>query len=143
MKKQSAMAVVLSLMLMLPGCVIGQKVLERVEHRVELDLERTGELAAKYGKPEVKKCSDFLLATLRSNDSAKAKLEALLAEPTDGLLSAALKGALVAELGRALAEGGKENFEKDFRANCSEVAGSIMLKLMQDAVKIRSGGLGL
>jgi hypothetical protein len=117
----------------LTGCT---QIVQRVEQRVGADLERTSALAKAYGKPEVAKCSDFLLAMLRSSDGAKAKLDALLAEPTDGLLSTALKTALIAELGQSLAEGNRAKFDVEFRENCNAVAGDIMLRLLQDSAKI-------
>jgi len=117
------------------GCA-GSDVVQRIEQRVGVDLERTSAIAEKYGKPEVAKCANFLLATLRSNDGAKAKLDALLAEPTDGILSAALKAALIAELGKSLADGNKAQFEADFKTNCNAVAGDIMINLLQDAAKV-------
>lgn len=134
MMKHGIMVAVLGAFLA-SGCA-GSDVVARIEQRVGTDLERTSAIAEKYGKPEVKKCSDFLLATLRSNDGAKAKLDALLAEPTDGILSSALKAALIAEIGKALVEGNRTQFETDFKANCNAVAGDIMLTLLKDAAKV-------
>lgn len=121
---------------LLAGCSAGTAIVERIEGRVGLDLETTSAIAKKYGKPEVAQCSDFLLATLRSQDGARAKLKELMDEPTEGILSAALKAALIAELGRAMADQDKAKFEADFRANCNAVAGDIMIKLLQDAARV-------
>lgn len=116
-------------------------VAEKVQVRVGNDLVRTGELADKYGKPEVKQCSDFLLASLNSEDSAKAKLDALLKEETDGLLSAALKAALVADIVRELQSSASQaKFEADFKTNCSAVAGDLMIRALRDARTIGSRG---
>jgi hypothetical protein len=120
----------------LAGCSTGSAIVERIENRFGLDLEKTSDLARRYNKPEVAQCSDFLLATLRAQDGARAQLDALLKEETEGILSAALKAALIAELGRSLADQDKSQFEADFRENCDAVAGDIMIKLLRDAAKV-------
>ena len=115
----------------LSGCSVPQVIVEKAGN----DLARTSALAKKYNKPEVAKCSDFLLATLDKARSEESKLQELLKEDTDGILSAALKAALVAELGKSVADSNKAQFENDFKANCNAVAGDIMIKLLQDAGK--------
>lgn len=122
------------------GCsaIVGE-----VKQIVGDDLTRTSELAEKYGKPEVKQCSDFLNTALNSQDSTLGKIDALLAEPTAGLLSGALKAALVAELVKSLNDpAAQAKLEKEFDTNCRAVAGQIMLNLARDARKIGSRRIG-
>ena len=125
-----------ALLIMLSGCAVPQVIVEKVGS----DLARTSALAKKYDKPAVAKCADFLLATLERADGEKSKLAELLKEDTDGILSAALKAALVAELGKSVADSSKAQFEKDFKDNCNEVAGDIMIKLLQDASRFGKRG---
>lgn len=122
--------------LALTGCSVPQVIVEKAGN----DLARTSAMAKKYGKPEVAKCADFLLATLDKAENEKGKLSELLKEETDGILSAALKAALIAELGKSVADSGRAQFEKDFKDNCNAVAGDIMIKLLQDASKIGKRG---
>ena len=106
------------------------------------DLDKTIDLAQRYGKPEVVQCATFLQTALTSEDADLAKLKALLAEDTSGLLSAALKAALVAELARGLNDPAKQaKFQQDFDVACKAVAGTIVLNLARDAVKSKTGGL--
>lgn len=133
---KSIFAVVLTLAFLLAGCSVPAAIVERVADRFDTDLVRTSELAKAYNKLEVAKCSDFLLATLRGREDAMSKLDALSKEPTAGILSAALKAALMAELGRSLIEQDKAKFEVEFRTNCNAVAGDIMIKLLQDSAKV-------
>lgn len=112
-----------------------------IKQAVVDDLARTSEIAAKYGKPEVKQCADFLNKTLSSEDSKLAQLDALLAEPTDGLLSRALKAAIVAEAVKSLNDpAAQAQLQKDFDTNCKAVAGQIMLNLARDARKAFTKG---
>jgi len=128
------------LALFLSVALMGCGVTEVIVKQASTDLTRTSELAKKYNKPEVAKCSDYLLSVLQSQDSVKAQLDALLAEPTDGILSASLKAALIAELGRNLASQDRAKFETDFKANCNAVAGDIMLNLLRDAATVAKRG---
>ena len=122
------------------GCAaISNKVTEIVGN----DLERTGEIAAKYGKPEVKKCVDFLLASLKSEDSTQAKLNELLKEDTKGIASAALKAAILADMVEELRSGAnKAAFEKSFQENCNAVSGAIMLNVLRGAKMAATRGQG-
>lgn len=127
---------VIFLTLLLTGC---SSVVSKVTEIAGNDLQRTSELAAKYGKPEVKVCADFLLASIGSEDATLAQLDALLKEDTAGLASAALKAALVAELVRSLNDPARQaKFEADFKTNCQAVAGAIMLNVLRDARKVGS-----
>lgn len=122
--------------------IISGEITERVSALFVKDLEATSALAGKYGREDVKKCSDFLLVSMREEDAAVAKMKALMAEETVGLFSAALKAALIAEIGRSLSDPSmRQTFEKNFQANCSEVAGSIMMRVMRDGRTIGSRGM--
>lgn len=113
----------------------------RLVNRFTLDLERTSQLAEKYGRTDVKTCSDFLLASLKDEDSAAAKLKSLMAEDTAGLASAALKAALIAEVARSLNDPSQRAaFEKNFNTNCQAVAGSIFMNVLRDARTVGSRG---
>lgn len=117
---------------------------EKAQVIVGNDLARTSELAAKYGKPEVQKCADFLTASLGSEDSKLAQLDALLKEDTSGLLSRALKATLVAELVKSLQDpAAQAQFKKDFDTNCAAVAGQIVIDIARDSRKIGQKRIGL
>ena len=128
--KKIALALVVSLAV---GCgSIRTEVLDQIKPKLNSDLTRTVELADKYGKPEVKKCADFLLAQLNAEDSAQARLDALLKEETDGLFSAALKAALIADLIRELqSPESRAKFEQLFKDNCNAVAGDLMIRALR------------
>lgn len=117
----------------LSGCgAIGGKIQEVVTN----DLTRTSEIAAKYGKPDVKQCADFLNTALNSEDSRLGQLDAILKEPTSGLLSIAVKAAIIADLTRSLQDPALQaKFEADFNANCGKVSGAIMLDIARVARK--------
>lgn len=120
------------------GC---SAVAEKVKEVAGNDLTRTSELATKYGKPDVKICADFLLASLKSEDSTQSKIDELLKEDTAGLASAGLKAALVAEFVRSLNDpASRAKFEQDFRSNCQAVAGAIMMNVLRDARTVGSRG---
>lgn len=131
-------AVWLAVFFLLSSCTAAtQKIIEVAGN----DLQRTGEIAEKYGKPQVKQCTDFLLASLKSEDGAQASIDALLKEETAGIASSALKAALIAEFARSLNDPAKRTqFEADFRTNCATVAGDIMLNVMRDARTVGSRG---
>ena len=131
--------VALYFVVLLGGC---SQVVGEVTKIAGNDLTRTSELAAKYGKPEVKQCADFMLAQVAKLQAADAGLVALQGESTSGLFSAALKAALIAEAVRALSDANGPAFKADFKAACSGVAGDILFNIMQDAAKVRLGGLG-
>ena len=116
------------------GC--GQ-VVSQVEKFAGDDLARTSELAAKYNRPQVKRCSDFMLAQVQKLQAADENLVGLQAEPTSGLFSTALKAALIADALRSLQEVNGPQFKSDFKAACSEVAGDVLFNIMQDAAKFR------
>ena len=100
------------------------------------DLQRTSEIAAKYGKPEVKQCADFLVASIGKLNAEDADLQALLAEDTEGLFSAALKAVLVKEHIAALNDPARADaFRKEFDVACRAVAGTIVLNVARDAAK--------
>jgi len=125
----------------LAGC---SGVSSKVEEKLGNDLVRTSEIAAKYGKPEVQACADFLMASLGSEDSKLAQLDALLQEKTEGLLSSALKAALIAELGKSLNDpAAQAEFKKGFDANCAQVAGQIVINIARDARKVGNKRIGL
>jgi hypothetical protein len=131
---------ILVLVFLLSGCAA---ITGEIKQAVGNDLTRTSELADKYGKPDVKLCADFLNTSLNSQDSTLGKIDALLAEPTAGLLSGALKAALVAELVKSLNDpAAQAKLEKEFDTNCRAVAGQIMLNLARDARKGLTRGIG-
>jgi conjugal transfer/entry exclusion protein len=130
---------ILALCLFLAGCSsIKGDIVGKVADFTGNDLTRTSELAEKYGKPGVKQCSDFMLAQVAKLQSADGQLAALQAESTNGLFSAALKAALIAEALKSLQEANGPQFKAEFKAACSEVAGDILFNVMQDAAKIGS-----
>ena len=124
---------IIGLIVALTGCsVVG----EAIKPILTNDLVRTSELAEKYGKPDVKQCADFLNAALNAEDSRSSQLDALLKEPTDGILSSALKAAILADLVRSFNDPAMQaKLRADFDANCSKVAGQIMLDLARQARK--------
>lgn len=125
----------------LAGCSSGP-LAGQISGIVGNDLVRTSELAEKYGKPEVKQCADFLNTSLTSEDADLAKFQELLKEDTNGLLSAALKAALVAEMAKGFNDPAKQKaFEAAFSTNCGAVASQMVLTLARDARKVRQPGL--
>lgn len=134
--RQIFVIVFLTAALVLSGCsAIGGKVLEIAGN----DLQRTSELAAKYGKPEVKQCADFLVASVGRLQADEASLQALLAEDTAGLFSVALKAVLVKDYLASLNDPAKADaFKKDFDVACRAVAGQIVLNIARDAAKVAS-----
>ena len=116
------------------GC---SQVIAKVEQVASNDLTRTSELAAKYNKPEVKQCSDFMLAQITKLQAADGNLVGLRSEPTSGLFSAALKAALIADALRSLQDANGPQFKTEFQKACAQVAGDILFNAMQDAAKFR------
>lgn len=122
---------------LLAGCGAVDTKIAQIGEKADKDLVRTSEMAEAYGKPAVKQCSDFLLEQLRSEDLSGEKLKTLLAEPTEGLASAGLKAALIAEYVRGLDDPAKRaTFEKAFQAKCNAVAGDMMMNVLRDSAKI-------
>jgi outer membrane murein-binding lipoprotein Lpp len=121
-------------LLLLTGCAqIGAKVIEIAGD----DLKRTSELAAKYGKPEVQQCADFLVSSIGGLNADQASLDALLQEDTQGIFSGALKAVLVKEYLTSLNDPARADaFKKAFDTNCKAVAGQILLNIIRDASKI-------
>ena len=115
-------------------------VIKQVEQVAGNDLQRTSELAAKYGKPEVKQCADFMLTQVAKLQSADSALASLQAEPTNGLFSATLKAALMAEALKSLQDTNGPAFKADFKAACSAVAGDVLFNIMQDAARVGRRG---
>lgn len=121
--------------MLLTGCAaVGEKIVVRTGN----DLTRTSEIAAKYNKPAVKKCSDWMLGKVKSLQEANSSLESLRAEPTEGLMSEALKLALIAEQLKSLQDANSPAMKAEFKAACSEVAGDILFNVVQDAARIGS-----
>ena len=117
-------------------------VTSQVQEFVGNDLTTTVDLAQRYGKPEVAKCAAWLQTAMTSSDETLAKIDALSKEKTSGLLSGALKAALMAELIRSLNDPAQQAaMEQAFKANCSAVAGDILINLARDAAKSRLRGL--
>lgn len=116
------------------------QIVTKVEQLASTDLQRTSELAAKYGKPEVKQCADFMLAQVAKLQAADTNLSALQSESTSGLFSAALKAALIAEALKALQDANGPQFKADFKTACSGVAGDVLFNIMQDAAKLGKRG---
>lgn len=121
----------------LVGCSATSKLIEVTGN----DLTRTSELAAKYGKPEVKQCADFLVKAVGSLNTEEGNLQALLAEDTNGVFSAALKAVLVKEYLASLNDPARADaFRKEFDTNCKAVAGQIVLNIVRDASKVVTRG---
>jgi len=134
--RNAVMALVLCSLL--AGC---STVTEKISPMVGKDLDTTVDLATRYGKPEVAKCATFLKGAMDSESSLLGKIEALQAEPTNGLLSSALKAALLADAIRSLDDPAQRaKLEADFRVACSAVAGDIMMNLARDAAKVARRG---
>lgn len=134
MKKNKLIAIATAVMLLIfTGCsAVANKVAEIAGN----DLQRTSEIAERYGKTEVKVCADFLVAAIGKLNSEDGKLQALLAENTAGIFSAALKAVLVKESVAALNDPAKaEAFRKEFDVACKAVAGTIVLNVARDAAK--------
>ena len=131
--KKVLISLLVSLVLVLVGCSAMTQQLEQV---VGNDLTRTSELAAAYGNPEVKQCSDFLLTALNSQDATQAKIDQLLAEKTSGLISAGFKAFLLAQLIKSLNDPTAQAvIEKGFTDNCAKVAGTLFITVARDARK--------
>lgn len=124
-------AVCLALQLGGCGAIAGPLV-----EKVGTDLERTSELAKKYNKPAVAKCADWMLTKVAEIKANHTGLDQLRSEPTDGLLSASLKAALLAEFVRSLEESNSPAVRAEFKAACGEVAGDILLNIVHDAARI-------
>ena len=125
---------ILSLFFVLAGC---SQIVSKVVEVAGNDLQRTSEIAAKYGKPEVKVCSDFLVSAIGRINGDEESLNALLAEDTQGVFSAALKAVLVKEhIARLNDPARTDAFRKEFDAACKSVAGQMVLNLARDAAKI-------
>jgi hypothetical protein len=121
---------------LLAGCSLGSAIVSGGKELLGNDLKRTGEIAGKYNKPEVKLCTDFLQASLDSEDANLAQLEELLNEETDGVLSLTLKGILIKELTQSLHDPVRiAQFEKGFDASCSQVAGKLLINIIRDGRK--------
>lgn len=129
---------------LLAGCGAGSPLGGALTTVVGNDLDRTVALAQKYGKPEVAKCAMFLSEALHAEDGMLAKIEELRNEDTSGLLSAALKAALLAEMVRGLNDPAKKaEFEAKFRSACNAVAGDIMMDIARDAARIGKKRIGM
>lgn len=116
------------------GC--GQ-IVAKIEQLAGDDFKRTSELAAKYGKPEVKQCADFIVAQIAKLKATDGVIASLRAEDTNGLFSTALKAALIAEALKGLQDVNGPQFKAEFKAACSSVAGDMLFNLMSDAAKFR------
>lgn len=122
--------------LLLTGC---SQITGKITEVVGNDLQRTSELAAKYGKPEVKACADFLVSSVGQINAEDASLQALLAEDTNGIFSAALKAVLVKEALASLNDPARaDKFRQEFDTACKSVAGQIVLNIVRDAAKVGS-----
>ena len=131
------LALLVVLLLIMTSC---SQAVSKVIEVTGNDLQRTSELATKYGKPEVKQCADFMLAQAAKLQAADTNLVALQAESTNGLFSAALKFALVAEALKSLQDANGPQFKADFKTACSAVAGDVLFNIMIDASKIARRG---
>jgi hypothetical protein len=120
-------------LLSLVGCSVGDKIVEKVGN----DLVRTSELAATYNKPQVKKCTDWMVQKVQSIQSANETLDKMRSEKTDGIISAAFKAAIIAEQVKALQDSSNSPLIKaEFKSFCSEVAGDVMFNVIDDAARI-------
>ena len=124
------------LMAVITGCSTVDKVKDRVVVKVGSDLTRTSEMANDYNKPAVKKCADWMLTRVKTIQDSNDALEKLRNEPTDGLLSSALKLALISEYVKSLQDANGPVVKAEFKAACSEVAGDMLFNIVQDAAMI-------
>jgi len=97
--------------IMLSGCTATKNI---VVDRLREDLQRTSELAEKYGDADVQACALFL-------SSALAESRALAEEPTNGVLSFSFKSLL--QRYAAMAR------EDEFIHSCSPVATRMLMEL--------------
>jgi len=109
------------------GCAIKEKIVEIAIG----DTARTAELAAKYGKPEVQRCAEFLHSSLTAMGDRQKLIDALRAEPTAGLLSKAFKALLIAELNKDLGDTAKKEFIRGFETNCATARADILLTILE------------
>lgn len=132
--KNKFLAVSAMMLLLVSGCA---PVVHKLAEVTANDLKRTSELAEKYGKPEVKQCSDFLVSSIEKLQADENALHALLQEQTNGVFSAALKAVLVKDYLASLNDPARADaFKKEFDAACKSVAGTIVLNLAMDAAKV-------
>ena len=132
--------IMVGLLALTMGC---SQIVGEVKQIVGDDLTRQAELATKYGKPELAQCANFLNTALNSQDSMQTKIDALIAEPTSGILSAAFKAYLLAELAKSLNDPiAQAELQKGFDTNCHQVVGQIFINLIRDARKIGTRGIG-
>lgn len=101
--------ILLIVSLIISACTPAAALLQR-------DLKRTVELAERYGKPEVAQCAQYL-------SDALSKDQGLLAEGTDGLVSAAFKLYLLTER--------RPQDEAAFKAKCGSVAAGVLLEVIR------------
>lgn len=101
---------ILALLTALTGCSAVQG---KVAELTSNDLQRTMELAEKYGKPGVASCASFLKAAI-DGDAALAK------EDTAGLISLAFKLYLLQD--------SKPVAEEQFKQQCGSVAAGLLIQ---------------
>ena len=132
MRSAKHLVSILAVVFVVGGC---SQVVGRVAEIAGNDLEVTAQLARKYNKPHIAECADFMLAKVKQLQDGNSKLEAIRNEPTAGLLSAALKAALIADYVRELETLNGPAFKEEFQKACAAVSGDIMFNIMQDAAR--------
>ena len=135
MKSYAVVGRALAGLLLLVGFVGCSAVSGKVVEIAGNDLQVTSDLAKKYNKPNVALCADFMLTKVKQLQASNAEIEALRNEPTAGLMSAALKAAIIADHLRELESINGPTFKKDFQTACAAVSGDIMFNIMQDAAR--------
>ena len=126
------MKIIIISLLLLSACSAKENIVQRTDK----DLIRTSEMAVAYNKPEVKVCVDYLRAALDSENLSNDQFNGLVNEKTEGILSLALKTALIRDYVRGLQDPAKlKTFESGFNQACAKVAGQLMMNLMRDAAQ--------
>ena len=117
--------IVLLLSLLLVSCsALG----ERITNRLSVDLTRTAEIATKANEPGIAKCAIYFNEALSDSTGA-------LSEPTEGLISLAIKAYLLR----------KRNPEREaaFKRECGEFATGVLIELGRAAISAAPGPGGL
>lgn len=123
--------------LLLAGCSTVDKIVERTGS----DLARTSEIAAKYNRPDVKICADWMNLQLRKLQSSDKLIAQLRDEETAGILSRALILDLIRdEITKQRAATDQAAFKKEFELNCNAVAGAMLFDVLDDARRVGSRG---
>lgn len=141
LKLFGAVLLLIGIGLAMSGCVAAtgaeKVIVAPIVQKFGDDLTRTAELADKYARPEVKDCAEFMVSSTRAFQDLSKNLDALEAEPTNGIISDIFKKVLIADALKAQLEVvNQDAFQKGFEDNCSKVSGKIMFAIVRDAAKL-------